>query len=305
RNQSYAEAVRLFEAGGDARAALRAALAGKDPDAAKRITQAMPADQARQVLEKAGAWELLMERYVTEGDFDSVAKLYERARQFDQAALAWEKAGKLPAARRAFERVRDFKNALRIRNLEVDKLVERGDRLGAATLLIQAGRKEEAAATLLSLPAPKAFRFLERLKLDDAAKALAERELAKAEAENKPAAKARWLEMLDDNARAAEAWEQAGRLDRATVANEKSGNLSRAAQQAEVVGELDRAQDLYRRAGDTQNMERVAALPRPEKTDKKPAVDREDEEFSKQAAEGAESPLPEQGERQGEGGETP
>jgi hypothetical protein len=235
-----------------------------------------------------------MEKLVAAGDFENVAKLYERSRQFDQAGLAWEKAGKLPMARRAFERARDFKAAQRVRNLEVDKLVERGDRLGAATLLIQAGRKEEAATTLLPLPGPKAYRFLERLKLDDAAKALAERELAKAEQENKPAAKARWLELMDENARAAEAWELAGRLDRASVCNEKSGNLAKAATQAESVGELDRAQDLYRRAGDTQSMERVAALPRPAKSEKKPARDSEDEAFAREAAEAEKSPLPEQ-----------
>lgn len=279
RNQSWVEAARLFEAGGNPREALRCALAAKDMELARKFLANIPMDQARGVLEKANAWELLMERYVASQDFESVARLYERSRQFDQAALAWEKAGKFAAARKAYERARDFKNAQRVKNLEIDKLVERGDRLGAAQILTQAGRKDEAVAILLALPAPKAYRFMERLKLDEAAKSLAKRELEKATQENKPSARARWLEMLDDNAQAAEAWAQAGRLERASVCNEKSGNLKPAAEQAEAVGDLDRAQDLFRRAGDTENQNRVAALPRlsPEERKKRQKVSAEEE----------------------------
>lgn len=269
RNQSWTEAARLFEAGGNPREALRCALAANDNALAKRIADALPADQSRSVLEKAGAWELLMEKYVSAGDFENVAKLYERARQFDQAGLAWEKAQKFGPARKAYERARDFKSVQRVRNLEVDKLVERGDRLGAAQMLVSSGRKNEAVAVLLALPAPKAFRFMERLKLEDAARSLAQRELEKSTQENKPSARARWLEMLDDNAQAAEAWAQAGRLERASVCNEKAGNLKVAAEQAEASGDLDRAQDLFRRAGDTDNMNRVAALPRPSPEERK------------------------------------
>lgn len=262
RNQSWAEASRLFESGGNGREALRCAIAAKDQERVKQLASTLPMDQARPVLEKAGAWEILMERYVASSDFESVAKLYERSRQFDQAALAWERAGKLGAARKAYERARDFKSAQRMKNLEIDKLIERGDRLGAAQMLVSAGRKDEAVATLLAIAAPKAFRFMERLKLGEAAKSLAQRELEKATAENKPSARARWLEALDEMGQAAEAWAQGGRIERASVCNEKAGNLKVAAEQAETVGDLDRAQDLFRRAGDTDNMNRVAALPR-------------------------------------------
>ncbi|MGZ6071956.1 MAG: DEAD/DEAH box helicase, partial [Myxococcaceae bacterium] len=86
-----------------------------------------------------------MELHVKSGRFDEVAKLYERARQFDQAGLAWERAGKLSAARKAYERARDMGSVDRVRTLEVDRLVERGDRLGAALLLVQARKRDQAA----------------------------------------------------------------------------------------------------------------------------------------------------------------
>jgi hypothetical protein len=262
RNQSWAEAARLFELGANPREALRCAIAARDGDAARRLARSIPLDQARTALEKANAFEILMELYVHAQDFENVAKLYERARQFDQAGLAWERSGKFAAARKAYERARDFKAATRMRNMEVDKLVERGDRLGAAQILVQAGRKQEAVAVLLALPPFKAYKFLERLKLDEAAKALAGRELLKSTEEKKIASRARWLELLDDNAQAAQAWAEASRPDRASVCNEKAGNLGLAAEQAEAVQDYDRAQDLYRRAGDAANMERVATLPR-------------------------------------------
>ena len=68
RNNSFADATRLFEAGGDLKSALRSALAGKDNDTARRLH----GDGARrtsspQVLEKAGAYELLMEHLHRQG----------------------------------------------------------------------------------------------------------------------------------------------------------------------------------------------------------------------------------------------
>jgi hypothetical protein len=293
RNQSWSEAARLFEAGANPREALRCAIAAKDADNARRLARSMPLDQARTVLEKANAYEILMELYVHAQDFENVAKLYERARQFDQAGLAWERGAKFAAARKAYERARDFKAATRMRNMEVDKLIERGDRLGAAQILVQAGRKQEAVATLLALAPFKAYKFLERLKLGDAAKALAERELSKASEENKPGTRARWLELLDENARAAEAWAEANRPDRASVCNEKAGKLALAAEQAEAVQDYDRAQDLYRRAGDTANMERVATLPRvplEERKKRHPPLHEEDRDHDEEhpsSAEGA------------------
>jgi hypothetical protein len=293
RNQSWSEAARLFELGGNPREALRCAIAAKDTDSARRLARSMPLDQARSVLEKASAYEILMELYVHAQDFENVAKLYERARQFDQAGLAWERSGKFAAARKAYERARDFKAAARMRNMEVDKLIERGDRLGAAQILVQAGRKQEAVATLLALPPFKAYKFLERLKLEDAARALAERELAKATEEKKPGTQARWLELLDENGKAAGAWAEANRLDRASVCNEKAGNLALAAAQAEAVQDYDRAQDLFRRAGDSENMERVAKLPRVPLEERKkrhppqPDEDREHEEEHSPEPEGS------------------
>ncbi len=287
RNNSFADAARLFEAGGDLKSALRNALAAGDNDIARRLVGTLPPDQLAPTLEKAGAYELLMEHYVGKGDFENVARLYERARQFDQAALAYERAGKLTLARKSYERSRDMASANRIRGLEVKGLVERGDRLGAATLLVAVGQRREAVEVLSPLPPPKAFHFMQRLKLDDEAKELAQRELARAEAEQKPAGRARWLELLGETASAAEAWEGAGRKDKALPLHEKLGNTARAAQLAEELQQRDKAIALYTQLGDTAGVERANALPETPTVAPPPASD---------AADGGES---------GEGGETP
>jgi tetratricopeptide (TPR) repeat protein len=263
RNQSFAEAGKLFEAGGDARSALRAFLSAEDMDGAKRVLAGMKVEEAKPILEKAKAWELLMGRHIEAGDFGEVARLYERARQFDQAALAWERAGKLASARKAYERAKDPGGADRIRTAEVADLLKRGDRLGAATLLISGGKRQEALDTVMSLPPPKAFHFLQRLKLDEEALALGRREVEKAEKENRPSAKARWLEQLGEPVQAGEAWEAAARRDKALPLYEQAGQWARAAALAEALGQHDKAIELFHRAGDRQAAERVAALPKP------------------------------------------
>ncbi|WP_208729732.1 tetratricopeptide repeat protein [Corallococcus exercitus] len=263
RNNSFADATRLFEAGGDLKSALRTALSGQDNDAARRLVGTLPAEQIGPTLEKAGAYELLMEHYVAKADFENVARLYERARQFDQAALAYERANKLTLARKAYERARDLASANRIRGMEVKALVERGDRLGAATLLVAVGQRREAVEVLSPLPPPKAFHFMQRLTLEDEAKELAQRELARAEQEQKPAGRARWLELLGDTAAAAETWTQAGRKDKALPLYEKLGgeHLPRAAQLAEELQQRDKAIALYTQLNDSAGVERAKALP--------------------------------------------
>jgi hypothetical protein len=266
RNRSNADAARLYEASGDIRSALRAVLYDKNLPEARRLMAQLKPEQSRPILEKAGSYELLMEQYVQARDFDSVARLYERARQFDQAALAWERAGKLANARKAFERARDPLGADRIRSLEVSQLVKRGDRFGAATLLVSGNKREEAVKILSVLPGPKAFEFMQKLKLDAEALSFARAEIAKADQENRPAAKARWLEQLGETLAAAEAWEHAARRDKALALYEQSGNWDKAARVAEATGQLDKAVEFYHRAGDKESADRVAALPRPAPT---------------------------------------
>jgi tetratricopeptide (TPR) repeat protein len=260
RHHSYAEAGRLFEAGGDLVSALRCALESKDGPGAHRLLKQLKPEQFLPLIERAKAHQLLMEHYVESGDFENVARLYERARQFDQAALAWERSGKLAAARKAYERAHDSGSAERIRKLEVDALVKRGDRLGAALLLANAGRREEAVQVLSPLPPPKAFRFLQKIKLDDEAMELAKKEIARAEAENRPAGRARWLELVGDAFAAAEAWELAGRRDKALALQEQAGNWQRAAELAESLGQLEKAAELYHRSGDKSSADRVGAM---------------------------------------------
>jgi tetratricopeptide (TPR) repeat protein len=261
RNKEFADAVRLFEAGGDLKSALRNALSEAERPQVERLLKVVKPQEAAPILEKAQAFEYLMALYIQAGEFHNVAGLYERARQFDQAALAWERAGKYSSARKAFERAKDTANAERMRTLEIEKLIERGDRLGAATVLISSGHKDQAMEVLNALPSSKAFRFLQQLKLNDEANALAKRELDTAEKENKPGTQARWLETVGDFAGAAAAWERAGRNDKAIPLHEQAKNWKRAAELAEALSLRDKAMELYKKAGDEAAVTRASSLP--------------------------------------------
>ncbi len=264
KNQSFADASRLFEVGGDFKSALRTAVMAKDEAGFVRLSAKLKGDEIVEALERASAWEKLMEFHVAKSDFESIAKLYERANQFDQAGLAWERSGKLSLARKAYERAKDFGSSHRVRDLEVVKLIERGDRLGAATLQAGAGKKAEALETLKPLPGPKAFHFMQKLKMAAEADAFAKDELAKAEAANNPVQRARWLELLGRLQEAADVYLAADRKDKAAFVFEAMGDLKKAAELLEQAGQLDKAQALLTKSGDLANAERVKALPRPE-----------------------------------------
>ncbi|MBL8914665.1 MAG: DEAD/DEAH box helicase [Archangium sp.] len=277
KNASHADAFRLYEAGGDHKSALRTAVLAKNDEAFTRLSAKLKPDEIVEALERASAWEKLMEFHVAKSDFDSIAKLYERANQFDQAGLAWERAQKLSLARKAYERAKDFGAAHRVRDLEVTKLIERGDRLGAATLQVAAGKKTEALETLKPLPGPKAYHFMQKLKLNAEADAFAKEELSKAEAANNPVQRARWLELTGKLQEAADVYLAADRKDKAAFVFEAMGELKKAAELLEASGHLDKAQALFTKAGDTANADRVKALPRPEPK-AKPAAAAKDEE---------------------------
>lgn len=295
RQKEHAEAAKLFEQGGDLKGALRNFLAANDKENSKRLIAALPPTESGPIIEKSQAHEILMEWYVDKGDFENVARLYERARQFDQAGLAWERAGKLAPARKAYERARDLAAAGRIRSLEVNQLVQKGDRFGAAQLLVTSGQKDRAVEILKELPAPKAYHFLQRVKLDDEAKKLGDAELAKAEAEGKPEQRAKWLDIVGRTLEAAQVFEQAGRPGRASLLHEKLGDVAKAAQLAEAAQEHERAAALYLKVGDAASAERMkaaaaAAPPKPPPAADAPAAGEEtpaDAPPPEQAAEGA------------------
>ncbi len=243
---------------------MRASARGKDSARITALSAKLSPEEVTAQLEKAEAWELLMELYVQKQDYAKIAGLYERAQQHDQAALAWERSGKLSQARRSYEKAKDFAAANRVRDLEVQKLVERGDRLGAATILMGVGRSTDAIELLKPLPGPKAYAFMQKLKLHKEADTFAHESLAKAEEEKNYQAKARWFETLGKTEQAAEAWVAANRKDKAVGLYEQLGKLVTAADLAEAAGQLDRAQALFEKAGDAANAERVKALPRPE-----------------------------------------
>ena len=263
RNGQFADAARLYEEAGDLKSALANAVFAKIEDVVDRLMGLMKQPEWQGVLEKAGEWERLMGIYVKRADFESVAKLYERAKQFDQAGLAWERAGKLSVARKLYERAKDTTSANRVRDLEVKKLIERGDRLGAATIQMASGKKAEAIETVKGLAGPKAYRFLQKLKLDDEAKTYAAEEIAKAVAENKVSDHARWLELTGEAAGAAEMWIKAERKDKALPLYEQLSDWPKAAGLAETLGLQDKAVELFTKAGDKENADRVAAMPKP------------------------------------------
>ncbi|MFN0062608.1 MAG: DEAD/DEAH box helicase [Myxococcaceae bacterium] len=273
RHGGFADAVRLLEAGGDMRGAFRSAARANDTDAMKRLLAGMKPDEAVALLEKSGAHALLMEHHVAANRFDEVAKLYERAKQFDQAALAWERAEKWSQARKAFERVKDIANVERMRVREVAQLVERGDRLGAATVWVAAGQGQKAVEVLGGVPSSKAFRFLQKLGLWDEASALAKRELARAESEANASEHARWLELTGEFALAAAQWEKAARLDRAVELYAKLGETAKAAKIAEGAGLKAQAIELYGKLGDNEGVARAQQLadPTPRKSKPPPA----------------------------------
>jgi tetratricopeptide (TPR) repeat protein len=264
QHESWAEASRLYEVGGDFKSALKCAFRAKDDARVEKLKAHVNPEEVPQLLEQAQAWERLMEHHIAQGNYEAVAKLYERAKQFDQAALAYERAGKLSLARKSYERVRDLPAVNRVRDLEVKQLVQRGDRLGAATLLMTASMKDAALEVLKELPSPKAFRFMQKLKLDTEALALAKVEIEKAVADSAHATRARWLEMVGEVATAIEAWLLAERKDKALTLLEQMGNWAKAAELAEQLGHLDKAESLFHRANDRENAERVAQLPRPQ-----------------------------------------
>jgi len=74
-------------------------------------------------------------------------------------------------------------------------------------------------------------------------------------------ARARWLELLERPADAADAWEAAGRKDKAFPLLEKAGQFGRGARLAEEMGNRNEAIRLFRRAGEDAEADRLEALP--------------------------------------------
>jgi tetratricopeptide (TPR) repeat protein len=263
KNASFAEAVRLFEAGNDFKAALRCAVLGEVEEASTRLMGRLSPSDVKSTLERLAAWGVLMSYCAKIKDYEAVARLYERARQMDQAALAWEKAGRLSSARKAYEQAGDLESASRTKAIEVQQLMDRGDRLGAATLLVTTGNTQAAIDTLKELPGPKAYRFLMKLRLEEEAQKLATTQIEQAIATKDHLAHAHWLEALNKLPEAVEAWLQADRRDKALYLCEKAERYEQAAELAEALGRLDKAEALFRRAGNEEQATRVAALARP------------------------------------------
>ena len=125
---------------------------------------------------------------------------------------------------------------------------------------------------LKPLPPTKAFHFMEKLKLADEAKAFAREELEKAEA----------AEQQGPRGALVRAARREGQGRRGVPGRRSQGQGGRACSSrwassprrpslAEASANLDKAQELFAKAGDTANAERVKALPRPEPKPKAPS----------------------------------
>ena len=140
--------------------------------------------------------------------------------------------------------------------------MERGDLAWRSRLAPSRRQAGGSRRNFQAASGPKAFRFYQKLKLEEEANALAATELQKAEQENKPANKARWLELLGKKAEAAALWEAADRNDKAyPLYEEPSGTWPRPRNWRRERAAGKKALDLYRKLGDAEARARVEAMP--------------------------------------------
>ena len=255
----YAEAFAQYEASQDLPSALRCAARAKlDADCA-RLEPLVKPEEAIAAYESAQAWERLMALHVRRQDFGGMALLYEKSRQFFDAAQAWERAEKLTKARKAYERAQRLDEAQRVRALEIADLFKRGDRLGAAKLLMTLGNKDETIAALEALPPVKMLTFMRQLKLRDDALRIGRTRLAAARAQGDVFLEAQWLEALGEKKAAGEAYKASGHTERAAALLVSLAEFKEAAELYASVGQHGRAAQYFERAGFTTEAARERA----------------------------------------------
>ncbi len=257
---AFAEASAMFEAEGDLESALRCAARVDDATRCIALASRLSPPKVASAYRAAQSWQRLMDYHAALGDYEAVAQLYERARQYDQAGLAWERAQKFGSAKVAFERAGDLVSANRVRDRDVEDRLRRGDRVGAAAVLMSVGRKSEALKALEGLPPAQIIHAMQRLKLHEEATAYSRGELARAQAAGDLARQGQWLEVLGNRKEAIERYLEAGLRDRAARVHAKGGDYRSAAKLMAAANSYRRAAEYFQKAGDGSEAQRMREL---------------------------------------------
>lgn len=262
------DAARLYRKAGDALRAVEIyAKLGKRDEVLEAAKELPPAQQEKALLE-AGLGDVLMDMLVQSDRWEDVGRLYERAEQWADAARAFEKAGRTHKAIRAFDQAGLAEEADRLIEAEANEKLEANDKQGAARLYGRFGRYEKAAE-LAVIPMER-YRWLRAGGKVEEAQALAREELGKVqEASKGPLEQAPWLARAGDTANALRIYDEHRRPEDAAALFEELEEWEVAARCLEIAGKTRRAADLFERAGNTAEAERLRALEPPEP--KKPA----------------------------------
>jgi tetratricopeptide (TPR) repeat protein len=259
QKRAFADAARAYAAAGDGRSRIRALLrAGPEQEAAVRAAAAeIGPDLAVGALLKGRREDLALELLVAAGKHRDAAQIHERAKRWADAARAWEQAGDKPKAIELFRRAGSGTDALRLAEPEAAAHREKGDLVGAAQMLAQAGAYARGAELVAEARPDMAYKLLQQGGLDADALAFAQKHARRSAALKHFGDEAHWLEKAGELPSAAEAWIRAGRLSSALKLFEQLGFWDRAASCAEEIGQLDKARDFFNRAGDHEGVHRV------------------------------------------------
>ncbi len=252
----WAEARRLYQAAGDNTALLRIALREGDEATVKAAAGAM-GDEGVKTLVRENKRKLAFAVLTELGKHADAAQLAEKGRDFIAAAEAWERAGNADKSVEAWKRVRDFENAKRAAEPEVQKRIGHEDLLGAGALLAKAGDHARAAAVAAEKHPDRAHRWLLEGRLDAQALELAQAQSAKCEEKGAWEEAAQWQERAGEQAGAAVNWLRAGKPASALPIFEQLSAWRECAVCCEQLKRLAKAIEYYQRLGDQDAIDRV------------------------------------------------
>lgn len=264
-----ADAARLYRKAGEPMRAIEMYAKLGDRDAVIETAKELEPAQQEKALLDAGLGDVLMDLLVQADRWEDVGRLYERAEQWADAARAYEKAGRTHKAIRAWDRAGEEAEAERLIEAEVKEKLDAGDKQGAARLYARFGRYERAAE-LAVIPLER-YRYLRSAGKIEEAQAIAREELGKLqEASRGPLEQAPWLARAGDTANALRIYDEHRRPEDAAALFEELEEWEVAARCHEIAGKTRKAAELFERAGNLAEAERLRALEPPEKP--KPAA---------------------------------
>lgn len=258
-----ADAARLYRQAGDLPKAIEILARLGERDRVIELAKELPPEQQEKVLLEAGLGDVLMDLLAQQERWEDVGRLYERAEQYADAAKAYEKAGRTHKAIRAFDLAGETAEAERILAAEVQQKLDAGDRAGAARLYARFNRPAQAAE-LATDPVDR-FRWLRQAGRIEEAQALAREQLGRLQEESRgPLEQAPWLARAGDTANALRIYDEHRRPEDAAVLFEELEEWELAARCHELAGKTRRAAELFEKAGNTAEAERLRALVPPE-----------------------------------------